>query len=411
MNMLANPTESHAPPAPLNVLVVDDERDCRDSLELAVRGLGYSCTLAGDGLEAWERYEAEGADVILSDWKMPRMDGLGLCKKVREEAPERPYTHFIFVTGNSDKAHFIHGMHAGADDYIAKPVDLDELQARLEAAGRVVALQRALRERNSALEHDRERLRVAARTDSLTDAFNRLALTEDLEVLAGRAMRYGHRYCAALCDVDEFKAYNDHFGHLPGDEVLRSIASAIHDELRRGDVLYRYGGEEFLVILPEQSLAEAALGMDRVRRTIGGARATPRARRGAAVRHDQRRRIRDEHGADRVDRRLAPTDGRRALRRQGPRAQLRRDRGRRVIASISRVFMNEQLRWTLQATCSDCLRETVAPLLLGIPVQCVGCGVAVKIDPTKTVFHRSGGTGRVEEVERRFRWGTALLRQ
>ena len=100
------------------------------------------------------------------------------------------------------------------------------------------------------------------------DGFNRLALGEDLEALAARALRYGHKYCAALCDVDEFKAYNDHFGHLSGDEVLRRTARAIRGELRRGDVFYRYGGEEFLVILPEQSLAEAALGLNRVRQAI-----------------------------------------------------------------------------------------------------------------------------------------------
>jgi two-component system, cell cycle response regulator len=261
-------TESGAPAEVLSVLVVDDEADGRDSLELAVGGLGFSCRSARDGVEAWEAYEAKRADIILSDWKMPRMDGLGLCEKVRANAAERPYTHFIFVTGNDDKAHFIHAMRAGADDFIAKPVDLDELQARLEVAGRAVMVHRRLWERNSSLQHDSQRLRVAARTDSLTNAFNRLALAEDLETLAACATRYGHRYCAALCDVDEFKAYNDHFGHLPGDEVLRSIAGAIHGELRRGDVFYRYGGEEFLVILPEQALAEAALGMDRLRRAV-----------------------------------------------------------------------------------------------------------------------------------------------
>ena len=267
--------------SPLKVLIADDERDSRDFLEEAVRCLGYSCSIACDGFEAWEIYEADRADVILSDWRMPRLDGVGLCKKVRGDDAERPYTHFIFVTANGDKAHFIHGMHAGADDYIAKPVDLDELEARLEAAGRVVALQRRLRARNSSLRHDSERQRLAARTDALTDAFNRLALTEDLAALAARASRYGHKYCAALCDVDEFKAYNDHFGHLPGDDVLRRVAGAIRRELRRGDVFYRYGGEEFLIILPEQSLAEAALGMDRVRQGIErlGIPHAPRARR------------------------------------------------------------------------------------------------------------------------------------
>jgi two-component system chemotaxis response regulator CheY len=252
----------------LKVLIADDDESCRDSLQDAVRCLGHSCNAARDGIEAWEMYEADRADVILSDWKMPRMDGLRLCQKVRMRDSERFYTHFIFVTGNSDKAHFIHGMHAGADDYISKPVDLDELQARLEAARRVVLLHRQLREHNSSLRHDSEREHLAARTDPLTAASNRLALKEDLTALAARAARYGHKFCAALCDIDEFKIYNDYFGHLSGDEALRSVAHAIHGGLRRGDFFYRYGGEEFLVILPEQTITEAALGMGRIRQAV-----------------------------------------------------------------------------------------------------------------------------------------------
>ena len=260
--------EMDLPAEALKVLIADDDQDCRDTLEDAVRGLGFACITARDGVEAWEMHEAERADVILSDWRMPRMDGLGLCLKVRGDDPIHPYTHFIFITANDDKAHFIDGMHAGADDYIAKPVDVDELRARLEAARRVVMLHRELRARNALLRRDSERVRAAARTDPLTDTFNRRALEEDLETLAARAARYGHNYCAALCDIDGFKAYNDGLGHVPGDAVIRQVARTIHDELRRGDVCYRYGGDEFLVILPEQNLVEANLGLDRVRRAV-----------------------------------------------------------------------------------------------------------------------------------------------
>jgi two-component system cell cycle response regulator len=269
--MEARPTEgtqAGASGGPLRVLVVDDELDCRETLQSAIVALGHACSVARDGAEAWEMYETSRPDVILSDWKMPRMDGVHLCQKIRAEDSARSYTHFIFVTGNNDKAHFIHGMRAGADDYIAKPVDLDELEARLAVAGRIVALHGELRERNSSLRHDSERANVAARSDPLTKAFNRLALQEDLEALASRAWRYGHGYCAALCDIDQFKAYNDYFGHLPGDEVLRQVSQSIQSALRRGDVFYRYGGEEFLVILPEQSLVEASLVMDRVREGV-----------------------------------------------------------------------------------------------------------------------------------------------
>ncbi len=251
----------------LKVIIADDEADSRHGLELAVSSLGHSCSVARDGLEAWELHQAERADVILADWSMPRLDGLGLCRRVRLE-PCVPYTHFIFVTGNCDKAHFIEGMHAGADDYITKPVDLDELDARLEVSRRAVLIQRLAEAKSSALRRRNDHNFRAARTDPLTAISNRLELTEDLKVLASCARRHGQPYSAAICDIDSFKAYNDCFGHLAGDDVLRRVARTIRAGLRRGDGFYRFGGEEFLAILPEQPLAEAVAGMDRLRHDV-----------------------------------------------------------------------------------------------------------------------------------------------
>jgi two-component system chemotaxis response regulator CheY len=178
------------------------------------------------------------------------------------------YTHFVFITGSSDKAHFLEAMHAGADDYLTKPVDLDNLRARLEVARRAVTIQRQEDAKHSALRRKSDGDFRAARTDPLTAVSNRLELKEDLEVLASRVDRYGRPYSAALCDIDSFKAYNDCFGHLAGDDVLRRVAHTIHAGLRRGDGFYRFGGEEFLAILPEQSLAESAAGMERVRHEV-----------------------------------------------------------------------------------------------------------------------------------------------
>ncbi len=249
----------------LKVLVVDDEPDTRDAIECAVRGLGNTCTSAGDGVEAWDAHGRDRADVIISDWNMPRMNGIELCRKVRAGDPSLPYTHFIFVTANHDKSCAAEGMRAGADDYLAKPLDLQQLETRLTVARRMLLVQRELRARNTALRSDSERAMVAARTDSLTTVLNRLALKEYLESLAARVSRYGHLYCAALCDVDNFKAYNDYFGHLSGDEALRAIAEAIQAQLRCGDGFFRYGGEEFLAILPERSVVEASVGIERAR--------------------------------------------------------------------------------------------------------------------------------------------------
>lgn len=249
------------------MIVAEDDRDAGELLGDLVRNLGHSCDVACDGSSAWTLHQAKRADLIISDWKMPIMDGLQLCREIRESDPPEWHTHFILITGRNDR-HMVEGLHAGADEYIAKPLDRLELEARLEAAWRAVVSRRELEASNCALRLDSERDHRAARVDALTSVSNRLRLKEDLEPLEGRVARYGHRYCAALCDIDAFKSYNDSFGHLLGDEVLCLVARTIQEHLRTGDSLYRYGGEEFLVILPEQSLADAKAGMDRVRQEI-----------------------------------------------------------------------------------------------------------------------------------------------
>jgi diguanylate cyclase (GGDEF)-like protein len=256
------------PHGPLKVLVVEDDEGTRRACEEAVRSLGHDCRSARDGLEAWEMHQAVRADVILSDWNMPRMDGIELCRRTRAAETCDTYTYFILMSAAGDKEHFLRGMAAGADDYHAKPIDIEELQARLTSASRVIGLNRRLAEKNARLRRDSQTSFRVARVDALTGVFNRLRLNEDLDVLWSRAQRYGQRFSIAMCDLDEFKKLNDRFGHLAGDEVLRRVAEAIRSELRQGDDLYRYGGEEFVVVLPQQTLAEAKRAMDRVRRAV-----------------------------------------------------------------------------------------------------------------------------------------------
>jgi diguanylate cyclase (GGDEF)-like protein len=248
--------------------VAEDEDSAREALVMAVRILGHDCRGARDGLEAWELHQQERADVILSDWQMPRMDGVELCRRTRGGDSEGAYTYFIFMTSFADKDHFVRGMDAGADDYHTKPVDLDELRARLASAGRVIALYRELAAKNALLRRDSQAQFRVARIDALTQVANRLSMDEDVKALWSRVRRYGHRYSMAMCDVDRFKLYNDHFGHLAGDDALRRAAHAIREELRAGDGLYRYGGEEFVALLPEQGLPEATRAMDRVRAAV-----------------------------------------------------------------------------------------------------------------------------------------------
>ncbi len=250
----------------LSVLVVDDEESARHGLLLALRDVGHRVVVARDGVEALEIYDRIPIDVVVSDWSMPRMSGVELCRELRARAR---YVYFMFATALDDKAHLLEGMAAGADDYVAKPIDVDELEARLLAAKRVIGLQRALSMRNRQLRRDSKRIFAAARVDALTGVRNRLALNEDLATLCSNVHRYvGQRYCGALCDVDHFKSYNDAFGHVEGDKVLQRIASVMTEQLRKGDELYRFGGEEFFVVLPQQTAETAKLAMDRVRRAL-----------------------------------------------------------------------------------------------------------------------------------------------
>ena len=196
----------------LRVLVVDDDEMARHGLERAVMLLGHECRSAKDGFEAWQMHQSERADVILSDWLMPRMDGLELCRHVRSTDGEGAYTYFVFMTGLDDKEHFLRGMEAGADDYHTKPVDIDELQARLVSAARVISLYRKLAEKTVDLRRDSQNSFHMARVDALTGVSNRLRMDEDLRVLWSLPDRRQRRWCAALCDIDEFKKHNDRFG-------------------------------------------------------------------------------------------------------------------------------------------------------------------------------------------------------
>ncbi len=250
----------------LDVLVVDDERSSRNGLALAIQALGDRCRVAAGGEEALRMIAERHADVVISDWNMPGMSGAELCRRTRSATTDdAPYTYFIILTAFSDHDHLLAGMVAGADDYQRKPVDLDELEARLVSAARMVALYGRLATRTAELRCDSKRFYAASRTDPLTGVGNRLHLDEEVSALLSRAQRYGHRCSLAVCDLDFFKAFNDKFGHVAGDEALRSVATAMRGNLRAADTLFRYGGEEFVVLLVEQTPADAERAMNRMR--------------------------------------------------------------------------------------------------------------------------------------------------
>ena len=252
----------------MKVLIAEDDAVSRMILKKSIEKFGHECLTAEDGEKAWELFQnTPEVDVVISDWMMPGLDGIELCRRVRA-LDNGWYTFFVFLTALGDKEHLLEGMQAGADDYLAKPLDREQLQVRLIAASRVNSLHRQLNEQNAELEKLNTELFAASRHDTLTRLGNRLRLRADIEKLDVQVERYGHGYCAMLCDIDFFKQYNDTYGHLAGDEVLKKVAGVISENLRRGDMAYRYGGEEFLIILPEQTLGFASSAAERLRRHV-----------------------------------------------------------------------------------------------------------------------------------------------
>jgi diguanylate cyclase (GGDEF)-like protein len=243
------------PPAPpvMHILIADDDPGTRLIVAAAVERLGHDCTVAVDGAEAWIRFPEVRPDVVIADWEMPGLDGTELTRRIRRQV-DVPYPYVIVLTARAGQEHALGAMEAGADDLVFKPLQSEELQRMLVGAARVTTLHR--------------RLHRDARQDALTGLGNRHRLTEDLEAMHARAQRYGHRWCAALVDVDHFKGYNDGAGHLEGDRLLRRIGAALASTVRGGDTVYRYGGEEFLVLLPEQTLDTAALAAERLRGVV-----------------------------------------------------------------------------------------------------------------------------------------------
>jgi len=251
----------------MRILIADDSPTPRLMLQRELEGLGHECIVARDGAEAWELFQGSGVDVVVSDWMMPGMDGDELCRRVRADT-DAPYAYFILHTSLEDLKHVVQGMQAGADDYLTKPFQRDQLATRLIAADRITGIHRRLASQQAELERLNSMLFEDSRHDRLTGLGNRRRLDEDLDRLVDLSRRYDHQLAVVLFDVDRFKQYNDTAGHAAGDEVLRSVAATIAEHCRGSDSAYRYGGEELLVALPEQDLNNGTIAAERMRAAI-----------------------------------------------------------------------------------------------------------------------------------------------
>jgi two-component system chemotaxis response regulator CheY len=259
----------------LRILVADDDPSCRLVLRASVEKLGHECRVATDGDEAWRLFQEAQPDVLITDWMMPGLNGPDLCRRVRQHAGDG-YTYVILATALGEHENVLEGMEAGADDYLTKPISPFDVRARLVGAKRVTELHKELDRLHTALT-------AQARTDALTGLGNRLRLHEDLEAMHDRAVRYGHTYCLAICDLDDFKQYNDTYGHLAGDDALRKLGELLSHESRSGDCAYRYGGEEFLVVLAGQTLAQGMIAMERMRAAVEALAIPHEASRAASI--------------------------------------------------------------------------------------------------------------------------------
>jgi two-component system cell cycle response regulator len=245
------------------VLIADDETISRRMLAKMLTDCGYQVVTASDGAEAWRMLERPDAPrLAILDWMMPGMTGPALCRELRTLKRE-PYTYVLLLTARADKQDVVVGIDSGADDYVTKPFDAQELQVRLRAGRRILDLQ-------DELVAAREALREQATHDPLTRVWNRYAILETLNRELTRARREGSSVAVIMTDVDHFKQVNDTYGHLAGDAVLRQVAGRMQAGLRAYDQVGRYGGEEFLIVLPGASGANAAHLAGRLRLEIAG---------------------------------------------------------------------------------------------------------------------------------------------
>ena len=245
----------------MKILIADDDPVWRRMIEAVLREFGDEVLAVSDGQQAWTALQAQPRPALaILDWIMPGLDGIEICRRVREDKDD-PYVYILLLTVKDKKADLAEAFAAGADDYISKPFDPQELRGRLLAARRVIGVQVAL------LEAQRE-LKVRADMDSLTGLWNRGAILELLDRELARGRRQDQSVGVLMGDVDHFKSINDTYGHDAGDRVLQEIVRRVGTVVRSYDWVGRYGGEEILFVLPGCDAPTALATAERIRASI-----------------------------------------------------------------------------------------------------------------------------------------------
>jgi diguanylate cyclase (GGDEF)-like protein len=247
------------PEQKLTVLVIEDHPDQRDLLAIVLQREGYRVVTAANGVEALEKLQQENIQIALSDIMMPKMDGFELVNKIRNDTALKNL-YVILITARIQEGDRVRGLDLGADDYITKPFSFSELLARVRVGSRVVQYQQNL-------EHQTQ-------VDSLTGLYNRRAFEKRIWEEFERTKRYGHPLSLLILDIDNFKLINDTYGHSGGDAALKQISDTLTVKTRQSDFQCRYGGEEFVLILPETEQDNALQVAEKVLEAVRNLRFT-----------------------------------------------------------------------------------------------------------------------------------------
>ena len=243
------------------ILIAEDDPVSRRMLESLLLKWAYDVTVVANGIEAFRLLDtADAPRLAVLDWMMPGMEGIEICRRIRERK-NRPYIYVLLLTARSQKQDLLQGLELGADDYLTKPFDAQELRARLRVGGRILTLQDDLLAAQAELQ-------FRATNDALTDIPNRSAILEALDREMARQVRDDRPFGIVLADIDHFKNVNDTYGHLSGDDILRTVAQRLRDSTRPYDSVGRYGGEEFLIVAPLTDAPGTMALAERIRRNI-----------------------------------------------------------------------------------------------------------------------------------------------